>query len=99
MTRNSWFSCLLSAIVLLLVGGPPKTLAQPEAGPDLRKAQITILYDAFGKTSAMIKDWGFAALIEYGGKRVLFDTGNNPDIFPHNVKANALHLPKPHFLC
>ena len=33
--------------------------------------QITVLYDAFGKTSAMTKDWGFAALIEYGGKRIL----------------------------
>jgi hypothetical protein len=28
----------------------------------------------------MEKDWGFAALIEYGGKRILFDTGDNPDI-------------------
>ena len=23
--------------------------------------QITVLYDAFGKTSTMTKDWGFAA--------------------------------------
>jgi hypothetical protein len=29
----------------------------------------------------MKKDWGFSALIEYDGKRVLFDTGNNADIF------------------
>jgi metal-dependent hydrolase (beta-lactamase superfamily II) len=27
---------------------------------------------AFAKTSTMKKDWGFAALIEYGGKRILF---------------------------
>ena len=38
-----------------------------------------MLYDAFGKSSAMQKDWGYAALIEYGGKRILFDTGNNGD--------------------
>ena len=44
------------------------------------KAQITILYDAFGKDSAMQKDWGYAALVEYGGKRILFDSGNNPEI-------------------
>ncbi len=45
--------------------------AQTEKG----KAQITILYDAFGKSSKMKIDWGFSAYIEYGGKRTLFDTG------------------------
>jgi len=55
-------------------------------------AQITVLYDAFGKTSALTKDWGFAALIEYGGKRILFDTGNNAEIFAHNVEAAGIDL-------
>ena len=60
--------------------------AQPSTG------QITVLYDAFGKTSTMTKDWGFAALIEYGGKRILFDTGNNAEIFAHNVEAKGVDL-------
>jgi 7,8-dihydropterin-6-yl-methyl-4-(beta-D-ribofuranosyl)aminobenzene 5'-phosphate synthase len=55
-------------------------------------AQITLLYDAFGMTSTLTKDWGFAALIEYGGKRVLFDTGNNGEIFAHNVEAKGVDL-------
>jgi len=55
-------------------------------------AQITVLYDAFGKASTMTKDWGFSALIEYGGKRILFDTGNNADIFAHNVEAKGIDL-------
>src|SRR5260370_32485566 len=54
--------------------------------------QITVLYDAFGKISTMKKDWGFSALIEYDGKRVLFDTGNNADIFAHNVDAKGIDL-------
>ena len=54
--------------------------------------QITVLYDAFGKTSTMKKDWGFSALIEYDGKRILFDTGNNADIFAHNVEAKGVDL-------
>ena len=54
--------------------------------------QITVLYDAFGKTSTMTKDWGFAALIEYGGKRILFDTGNNAEIFAHNVEVKGVDL-------
>ena len=55
-------------------------------------AQITVLYDAFGKTSTMRKDWGFSAYIEYGGKRILFDTGNNAEIFAHNVAAKGVDL-------
>ncbi len=55
---------------------------------------ITILYDSFGQQSDMKKDWGFSALIEYQGKRILFDTGDNADIFAHNVKAKGIDLTK-----
>lgn len=54
--------------------------------------RVTILYDSFGKNPALTVDWGFAALIEYGGKRILFDTGNNAQIFEHNVKALPVDL-------
>ena len=54
------------------------------AGPENR---ITILYDAFGKDASMRKDWGFSALVEIAGKRILFDTGDDRDIFAANVKA------------
>ena len=63
-----------------------------------RNAQITVLYDAFGKASTMQKDWGYAALIEYGGKRILFDTGNNPEILAQNVKASGVDLTKLDFV-
>jgi 7,8-dihydropterin-6-yl-methyl-4-(beta-D-ribofuranosyl)aminobenzene 5'-phosphate synthase len=56
--------------------------------------RITILYDAFGKSSPLKKDWGFSALVEYGGMRVLFDTGNNADIFSHNVEVSDVDLNK-----
>jgi 7,8-dihydropterin-6-yl-methyl-4-(beta-D-ribofuranosyl)aminobenzene 5'-phosphate synthase len=62
------------------------------------REQITILYDAFGKTGAMRKDWGYAALVEYGGKRILFDTGNNPDIFAQNAKTKDVDLSKLDFV-
>jgi len=54
--------------------------------------QITILYDAFGTDAAMKKDWGFSALVEISGRRILFDTGNDPDIFAANVKAKNIDL-------
>jgi 7,8-dihydropterin-6-yl-methyl-4-(beta-D-ribofuranosyl)aminobenzene 5'-phosphate synthase len=61
-------------------------------------AQITILYDAFGKDRSMRKDWGFSALVEVAGKRILFDTGDNRDIFAANVKAKNVDLTKLDFV-
>lgn len=56
-------------------------------------ARVTNLYDAFGAPSAgLVKDWGFAALVEYGGRRILFDTGNDANIFEKNVKALGVDL-------
>jgi 7,8-dihydropterin-6-yl-methyl-4-(beta-D-ribofuranosyl)aminobenzene 5'-phosphate synthase len=54
--------------------------------------RITFIYDAFGPENALQKDWGFAALVEYGGKRVLFDTGNDAAIFEHNIKQLDIDL-------
>lgn len=55
-------------------------------------AQITVLYDAFGPESRLKLDWGFAALIEYQGRRILFDTGNNAKIFEQNVAELKIDL-------
>jgi 7,8-dihydropterin-6-yl-methyl-4-(beta-D-ribofuranosyl)aminobenzene 5'-phosphate synthase len=60
--------------------------------------RVTILYDSFGKAPALTLDWGFAALVEYEGKRILFDTGNNARIFEHNVKALGVDLQKIDFV-
>ena len=87
-----------SVVTLLLVGCAITTLATPMASADPAKPQITILYDAFGKDSAMQKDWGYAALVEYGGKRILFDSGNNPEILAQNAKAKSVDLSKLDFV-
>jgi 7,8-dihydropterin-6-yl-methyl-4-(beta-D-ribofuranosyl)aminobenzene 5'-phosphate synthase len=60
--------------------------------------RVTILYDSFGKSPTLTMDWGFGALVEYGGKRILFDTGNNAQIFEHNVKAAGVDLQKLDFV-
>ena len=65
---------------------------------DSATAQITVLYDAFGRDSVMQKDWGYAALVEYGGKRILFDTGNNPEVLARNSKAKGIDLSKLDFV-
>jgi len=85
MKAKLWLGCLVAASGLFLAGRAATNPPQSAAKSDPNEAQITVLYDAFGKTSNMQKDWGFSALIEYGGTRILFDTGNNADIFAHNV--------------
>jgi 7,8-dihydropterin-6-yl-methyl-4-(beta-D-ribofuranosyl)aminobenzene 5'-phosphate synthase len=80
----SRITCRLLGAVLLLFSLAPCVAQEPK--------RITILYDAFGPPSALQKDWGFAALVEYAGKRILFDTGNNAKIFAHNVRELGIDL-------
>lgn len=88
MHRGSHLVPAAAALVAGCAATQPPTLPAPD--PDALR--ITVLYDAFGETSALRKDWGFAALIEYRGKRILFDTGNNAEIFAHNVRARGIDL-------
>jgi 7,8-dihydropterin-6-yl-methyl-4-(beta-D-ribofuranosyl)aminobenzene 5'-phosphate synthase len=60
--------------------------------------RITVLYDAFGKDSKMTKDWGYAAFVEISGKRILFDTGDDPEILAKNAKAKGVDLTKLDFV-
>jgi 7,8-dihydropterin-6-yl-methyl-4-(beta-D-ribofuranosyl)aminobenzene 5'-phosphate synthase len=86
------------ALLVLLIVCAAIISATPTASAAAGNAQITILYDAFGTASSMRKDWGYAAFVEYGGKRILFDTGNNPDIFAQNAKAKGIDLTKLDFV-
>src|SRR5262249_14116397 len=94
MRAMSW---VVSVAFLALVGSGS---AQPpaDANADPAKTQITVLYDAFSETSAMQKDFGYAALVGYGGKSIFFDTGNNPDVLPENAKTKRNDLSRLDFV-
>lgn len=83
---------------LLLLAGQFTSSATPADDSSSKNTQITVLYDAFGNISTMQKDWGYAALVEYGGKRILFDTGNNPDILEQNARAKGVDLSRLDFV-
>jgi len=68
------------------------------AVPCRAQDKVTILYDAFGESKELVKDWGFSALVEHNGKRILFDTGNDAAKFEHNVKALGVDLTKLDFV-
>ena len=75
----------------VMVGVPAVALCAP-LNPTPPAGRITILYDAFGDRSGLTADWGFAALVEYGGRRMLFDTGNDGEVFARNVRALRVDL-------
>jgi 7,8-dihydropterin-6-yl-methyl-4-(beta-D-ribofuranosyl)aminobenzene 5'-phosphate synthase len=89
---------VLAVSLVLFFGGCSEPIKPSTITNNLPKSQITVLYDAFGKNPALQKDWGYAALIEYGGKRILFDTGDNPEILAHNAKMMGVDLSKLDFV-
>jgi len=81
---------ILCSIILVLQAA--------DALPSFAADRVTILYDAFSDSPKITKDWGFAALVEHGGKRILFDTGNNAAILESNVKSLGIDLTKLDFV-
>jgi len=79
------------AVCSLLLANLFSATVAVSAGDDADAVRITILFDAFGR-SALEKDWGYSAFVEYGGRRILFDTGNNPEILARNAKASGVDL-------
>lgn len=91
MKRRNLIATALASPTLLLTGCA-STASPSGAGADPAQARITVLYDAFGMAPALRKDWGYAALVEVGGKRILFDTGNNGETLAANAKALGIDL-------
>jgi 7,8-dihydropterin-6-yl-methyl-4-(beta-D-ribofuranosyl)aminobenzene 5'-phosphate synthase len=77
---------------VLILGLAVALSAQPQPAKS-NENTILNLYDAFGyQKKGTVLDWGFSVLIDYNGKKILFDAGNNADKFEHNVKALGVGL-------
>jgi 7,8-dihydropterin-6-yl-methyl-4-(beta-D-ribofuranosyl)aminobenzene 5'-phosphate synthase len=76
------------------------TIFQLAAAKDqeLSGGKVTIIYDAFGKPSDLDRGWGYSALVEYGGKRILFDTGGQYEAFKANINKLKIDLTKLDFV-
>lgn len=97
--RSAFRSDRVAALAAALFGAcAAPTPARPVPTPAPDTPRITVLYDAFGESSALQKDWGFAALIEYGGRRILFDTGNDAEVLARNVRAKGIDLTRLDFV-
>ncbi|MGD8781193.1 MAG: MBL fold metallo-hydrolase [Ignavibacteria bacterium] len=58
---------------------------QPEA------VNITIVYDNNPMLKGLETDWGFSCLVEVGKLKILFDTGNNGNIFLSNMNKLGIN--------
>ena len=96
--RRNIVATALAAPFLSLTGCSGPRLPGSSEAPSPAKAQITVLYDAFGRDPALQKDWGYCAFVEFGGKRILFDTGNNADVLAKNAAAKSVDLSRLDFV-
>lgn len=86
-TLITWFSTVIFGVFV-----SASCFAQSPA------ARVTIIYDSFGAPSSLERGWGYAALVEYRGKRILFDTGGQYQAFVSNVKTLGIDLTKLDFV-
>jgi 7,8-dihydropterin-6-yl-methyl-4-(beta-D-ribofuranosyl)aminobenzene 5'-phosphate synthase len=83
MKRLARFSAIAVALVFASLAG-----AQLQPGSHMvRDLRITVLSTMLADTAG-IGEWGFAAVVEADGRRILFDTGARPQ----TVIANAAEL-------
>ena len=81
-----------AAVLALLL-----SLSSAAGAAPLPPSRVTILYDAFGDRAGLELDWGFSALVEYGGRRILFDAGNAGELFARHVRALGVDLKRRDF--
>jgi 7,8-dihydropterin-6-yl-methyl-4-(beta-D-ribofuranosyl)aminobenzene 5'-phosphate synthase len=98
MKRRKLIATALAGPSLMLAGCAGAGPTAAREGADATKARITVLYDAFGRDPALQKDWGYAAFLEIGGKRILFDTGNDADVLAKNAAARQIDLARLDFV-
>jgi 7,8-dihydropterin-6-yl-methyl-4-(beta-D-ribofuranosyl)aminobenzene 5'-phosphate synthase len=69
--------------------------AAPPATPPVSSARVTILSTMLAEskgTNSLIGEWGFSAVVEANGQRLLFDTGARPDTVLRNAEALGIDL-------
>ena len=101
MRHTVWILAITVLAILfapLAQGQRPTNKASAPSKEPTSANSILNLYDAFGYGKrGTVLDWGYSALVRYNGKTVLFDAGNNTEIFEHNVKALGVDLSKVDF--
>jgi 7,8-dihydropterin-6-yl-methyl-4-(beta-D-ribofuranosyl)aminobenzene 5'-phosphate synthase len=81
-----WVVALLALTLFL-----PQGAAQAQSDAQVHALKITVLSTMLADNGT-IGEWGYAALVEADGHKILFDTGGNPDTVLQNAKALKIDL-------
>ena len=79
------FILLSVAALVMPVAAQPGPSGHKVASLEIRILSTMLADEGFG-------EWGFAALVEVDGRRIVFDTGANDDTVQRNLKAMGLDL-------
>jgi 7,8-dihydropterin-6-yl-methyl-4-(beta-D-ribofuranosyl)aminobenzene 5'-phosphate synthase len=76
--------------LLTLVAGFSLLMTQAAFAGQARELKVTVLSTMLADDG--IGEWGYSALVDVDGKKVLFDTGANPDTVLKNAAAMGIDL-------
>src|SRR6201984_2896322 len=79
---------LLASIPATVTRGPwigPSVQASSTSGTQIRALKVTLLSTMLVGEPTGIGEWGFSALVEADGHRILIDTGAHPDTVLENA--------------
>src|SRR5271154_1128421 len=78
-------------LMVLLLAGPAVFAAEPPAAHHVHALKVTVLVtNLAGDPHLGDGEWGYSALVEVDGHKILYDTGASPDMVLNNAKA--LHI-------
>jgi 7,8-dihydropterin-6-yl-methyl-4-(beta-D-ribofuranosyl)aminobenzene 5'-phosphate synthase len=97
LTRLRWMCISTVLIALLMVSAEPvdaqtSAASVPSAAPQIHALKVTLLSTMLVGSSTGIGEWGFSALIEAEGHRILLDTGARPDTVLQNARDLKIDL-------
>lgn len=80
----------LFGFLLLIFAGLAPSISHAQARPRVAALKITVLSTMLADRG--IGEWGYAALVEADGRKILFDTGARPDTVLNNAEELGIDL-------
>lgn len=88
ITRAQFLRLCASLLVLNMAGAQS---ASASCKKDIKNS-LMLIYDYWGKTRGLDKDWGFSMLVQFDGKTILFDCGTDETIMLNNLKKSGVAI-------
>ena len=64
------------AVLCLSPASVPVCAAEPQTAPQSSELEIRVVFDNTSARKDLRRSWGFSAVVDFGGHRILFDAGS-----------------------